>query len=266
MEGGGGGAEGPGAPSLDGSPPGPAAPPAGEREGPGGISSGEPGGGGNSSISGGFPLHALVWHNDHRQLAKVLQKQTYSNNTVERFLRLVVKDLPKQDVEQRDPRGRTPLHLAVSLGYIESAKVLLGHKADVTKENSSGWTVLHEAVSTGDPEMVHMILQHRDYHQTSTTLGGVPELLQKINETPDFYVEMKWEFTSWVPLVSRVCPSDVCRIWKSGAKLRVDITLLGFENMSWERGRRSLIFRGEDTGNWAELIEVSLTKEGWWRE
>ncbi|XP_072736203.1 ankyrin repeat domain-containing protein 13A isoform X3 [Ciconia boyciana] len=105
--------------------------------------------------------------------------------------------------------------------------------------------------------MVQMILQHRDYQQTSMTLGGVPELLQKINETPDFYVEMKWEFTSWVPLVSRVCPSDVCRIWKSGAKLRVDITLLGFENMSWERGRRSLIFKGEDTGGWAELIEIN---------
>ncbi|XP_077163751.1 ankyrin repeat domain-containing protein 13A isoform X3 [Paroedura picta] len=189
-----------------------------------------------SEAGSGFPLHGLVWRGDHRRLEEALEGR---------------------DVEQRDPRGRTPLHLAVSLGYIESAKVLLRHKADVTKENASGWTVLHEAVSTGDPEMVHVILQHRDYHQTSTTLGGVPELLQKINETPDFYVEMKWEFTSWVPLVSRVCPSDVCRIWKSGAKLRVDITLLGFENMSWERGRRSLIFRGEDTGNWAELIEVN---------
>ncbi|NXA49716.1 AN13A protein, partial [Nothocercus julius] len=183
-----------------------------------------------------FPLHVLVWNNDYRRLDE---------------------ELRDQDVDQRDPRGRTLLHLAVSLGYIESAKVLLQHKADVTKENAQGWTVLHEAVSTGDPEMVHMILQHRDYQQTSMTLGGVPELLQKINETPDFYVEMKWEFTSWVPLVSRVCPSDVCRIWKSGAKLRVDITLLGFENMSWERGRRSLIFKGEDTGGWAELIEIN---------
>ncbi|KAM3826164.1 LOW QUALITY PROTEIN: ankyrin repeat domain-containing protein 13A [Vipera latastei] len=188
------------------------------------------------SVVARFPLHLLVWRNDFRQLEAALQGQ---------------------DVDQQDPRGRSLLHLAVSLGYVESVRVLLRHKADVTKENAQGWTVLHEAISTGDPEIVHMVLQHRDYQQTSTTLGGVPELLQKISETPDFYVEMKWEFTSWVPLVSRVCPSDVCRIWKSGAKLRVDITLLGFENMSWERGRRSLIFRGEDTGHWAELIEVN---------
>ncbi|NXM17024.1 AN13A protein, partial [Ploceus nigricollis] len=186
--------------------------------------------------SSAFPLHVLVWNNDYRRLDEELQDQ---------------------DVDQRDPRGRTLLHLAVSLGYLESAKVLLQHKADVTKENAQGWTVLHEAVSTGDPEMVQLILQHRDYQQTSMTLGGVPELLQKINETPDFYVEMKWEFTSWVPLVSRVCPSDVCRIWKSRAKLRVDITLLGFENRSWERGRRTVIFKGEDTGGWAELIEIN---------
>ncbi|OXB62173.1 hypothetical protein ASZ78_015355 [Callipepla squamata] len=242
--------------------------------------------------SSAFPLHVLVWNNEYRRLDEELQEQVTAAlpgreslgcapalcraGGAVLLLHLFVcgfgsesnVSIPylldtQQDVDQRDPRGRTLLHLAVSLGYIESAKVLLQHKADVTKENAQGWTVLHEAVSTGDPEMVHMILQHRDYQQTSRTLGGVPELLQKINEsiflsqTPDFYVEMKWEFTSWVPLVSRVCPSDVCRIWKSGAKLRVDITLLGFENMSWERGRRSLIFKGEDAEGWAELIEIN---------
>nr|XP_033810795.1 ankyrin repeat domain-containing protein 13A isoform X2 [Geotrypetes seraphini] len=190
-----------------------------------------------------FPLHALVWNNDHRSLEK---------------------ELAAENIEELDPRGRTPLHLAVSLGHLESVRVLLRHKANVTRENLQGWTVLHEAVSTGDPEMVQMVLQYREYHTATMALGGVPELLKKTLEAPDFYMEMKWEFTSWVPLLSRMCPNDICRIWKSGAKLRVDATLLGFENMSWIRGKHSYIFKEED--NWAELMEINhddrtVTKE-----
>ncbi|XP_041756401.1 ankyrin repeat domain-containing protein 13A isoform X2 [Coregonus clupeaformis] len=185
-----------------------------------------------------FPLHSLVWENDYRNLEN---------------------ESTKNDIEAVDPRGRTPLHLAVSLGHLESVRVLLRHGAEVTKENTKNWTVLQEAVSTGDPEMVQLVLQRRDYLKASTALGGVPELLSKIRESPDFYMEMKWEFTSWIPLVSRVCPSDVCRIWKSGASLRVDATLLGFENMTWIRGRRSYIFRGDDTCT--ELLEVNHDEE-----
>uniref|UniRef100_A0A4W6GBC8 Ankyrin repeat domain 13A n=1 Tax=Lates calcarifer TaxID=8187 RepID=A0A4W6GBC8_LATCA len=187
-----------------------------------------------------FPLHSAVWENDFRKLEEQIT-------------------LPQNDIEAVDPRGRTPLHLAVSLGHLESVRVLLRHGAAVTKENANNWTVLQEAVSTGDPEMVQLVLQRRDYLKASTALGGVPELLSKIRESPDFYMEMKWEFTSWIPLLSRVCPSDVCRIWKSGASLRVDATLLGFENMTWIRGRRSYIFKGDDSC--AELMEVNHDDE-----
>ncbi|KAF7661989.1 hypothetical protein LDENG_00248680 [Lucifuga dentata] len=183
-----------------------------------------------------FPLHAAVWDNGYRTLEEQMR-------------------LSQDDIEAVDPRGRTPLHLAVSLGHLESARVLLRHAAEVTKENAKNWTVLQEAISTGDPEMVQLVLQRRDYLKASMALGGVPELLSKIRESPDFYMEMKWEFTSWIPLLSRVCPSDVCRIWKSGASLRVDATLLGFENMTWIRGRRSYIFKGDDAS--AELMEVN---------
>ncbi|CAJ1068795.1 ankyrin repeat domain-containing protein 13A [Xyrichtys novacula] len=194
----------------------------------------------SEDIRGKFPLHSAVWENDYRKLE---QQITTSQD----------------DIEAVDPRGRTPLHLAVSLGHLESVRVLLRHGAQVTKENFNNWTVLQEAVSTGDPEMVQLVLQRRDYLKASTALGGVPELLSKIRESPDFYMEMKWEFTSWIPLLSRVCPSDVCRIWKSGASLRVDATLLGFENMTWIRGRRSYIFRGDDSC--AELMEVNHDDE-----
>ncbi|XP_068922580.1 ankyrin repeat domain-containing protein 13D isoform X3 [Petaurus breviceps papuanus] len=182
-----------------------------------------------------YPLHRLVWANRHRELEAALHSRQH-------------------DIELVDPRGRTPLELAVSLGNLESVRVLLRHNANVGKENRQGWAVLQEAVSTGDPEIVQLVLQYRDYQRATQRLAGIPELLNKLCQAPDFYVEMKWEFTSWVPLVSKMCPSDVYRVWKRGQSLRVDTSLLGFEHMTWQRGRRSYIFKGQEAG--ALVMEV----------
>ncbi|XP_036909248.1 ankyrin repeat domain-containing protein 13D isoform X2 [Sturnira hondurensis] len=187
-----------------------------------------------------FPLHRLVWANRHRELEAALHSRQH-------------------DIEQEDPRGRTPLELAVSLGNLESVRVLLRHNANVGKESCQGWAVLQEAVSTGDPEMVQLVLQYRDYQRATRRLAGIPELLSKLRQAPDFYVEMKWEFTSWVPLVSKMCPSDVYRVWKRGESLRVDTSLLGFEHMTWQRGRRSFIFKGQEAG--ALVMEVDHDRQ-----
>ncbi|KAM4742074.1 ankyrin repeat domain-containing protein 13B isoform 1-T1 [Anableps anableps] len=188
-----------------------------------------------------YPIHYLVWHNKHRQLEKELATSE------------------QRDLESLDPRGRTPLHLAVTLGHLECARVLLQHGADVSKENRNGWTVLQEAVSTRDPELVRLVLRYRDYQRTAKRLAGIPILLERLRQAQDFYVEMKWEFTSWVPLVSRICPSDTYRVWKSGQCLRVDTTLMGFEQMTWQRGNRSFIFRGQDSS--AEVMEVDHDRQ-----
>ncbi|XP_062408088.1 ankyrin repeat domain-containing protein 13B [Sardina pilchardus] len=188
-----------------------------------------------------YPLHYLVWHNKHRQLEKELSAYE------------------QVEVETLDPRGRTPLHLAVTLGHLDCARVLLQHGADVSKENRNGWTVLQEAISTRDPELVRLVLSYRDYQRTAKRLAGIPLLLERLRQAQDFYVEMKWEFTSWVPLVSRICPSDTYRVWKSGQCLRVDTTLMGFDQMTWQRGNRSFIFRGQDSS--AVVMEVDHDRQ-----
>lgn len=45
--------------------------------------------------------------------------------------------------------------------------------------------------------------------------------------------------------MSRILPSDVCKIHKSGCKIRLDTTLVDFSDMRWERGDISFIFRGD---------------------
>ncbi|XP_076452626.1 ankyrin repeat domain-containing protein 13D-like [Babylonia areolata] len=192
-----------------------------------------------------YPIHWLAWHNDYRELDRLL-------------------GLKKHDVELKDPRGRTPLHLSVTLGHLESTRVLLRHGADAGAENTHWWSVLHESVCSGDPELVQLVLQYRDFQRYNKRTVGIPELLQQLKESQDFYVEMKWEFTSWVPLISRMCPSDTYRVWKSGSSVRIDTTLLGFDNMSWQRGSRSYVFKS--ASNTAVMMEIDHDNKGVYSE
>lgn len=46
-------------------------------------------------------------------------------------------------------------------------------------------------------------------------------------------------------MVSRILPSDICKIHKCGSSIRLDTTLVDFSDMRWERGDISFIFRGD---------------------
>ncbi len=144
--------------------------------------------------------------------------------------------------------------LAVTLGHLESTRVLLRHGTDVNVVNKGGWNVVQEAVATGDPELLQLVLERRDRQRYNSRVGGIPDLLQKLKNAPDFYVEMKWEFTSWVPFLSRMCPSDTYRVYKQGSNVRIDTTLLGFDHNNWVRGSRSYVFSGRENG--ADLYEI----------
>ncbi|GAB0090028.1 ankyrin repeat domain-containing protein 13D [Sergentomyia squamirostris] len=185
-----------------------------------------------------YPLHWHVWNNEVEQLKEALAEEN------------------GYDVEKKDPRGRTPLMLAVRLGHLECIQTLLP-KANTAVE-CDGWSVVQESVCTGNPDILTAVLEVRDLNRFLHRQAQVPRLLQLLHDAPDFYVEMKWEFTTWVPLMSRFCPSDVYRIYKSGSNVRIDTTLLTFEQTYWKRGHRSYIFIGELES--ARMIEVNHDK------
>jgi hypothetical protein len=62
----------------------------------------------------------------------------------------------------------------------------------------------------------------------------------------DVEFDMQWSFTSIIPFISSICPSDTYKIYKSGNNVRIDTTLVGFEKLSWVRGNISFIFNGND--------------------
>ncbi|XP_055319347.1 ankyrin repeat domain-containing protein 13D isoform X2 [Sitodiplosis mosellana] len=186
-------------------------------------------------IQSEYPLHWAVWNDDHKELQELLKTN-------------------KHDAEKLDTRGRTPLMLAVRLCHLQSVKVLLAAKCNANAERD-GWSVVQEAVCTGDPATLTAILEVRDLQRHIQRTTHVPQLLKKLIDAPDFYVEMKWEFTSWVPLVSRLCPSDVYKVYKRGSNVRIDTTLLGFDGVAtWQRGNRTYIFKGDADA--ATMVEV----------
>ncbi|KAG5680971.1 hypothetical protein PVAND_010445 [Polypedilum vanderplanki] len=177
-----------------------------------------------SEIKKKYPLHYLVWNNDYQELENLLKEN-------------------KHDIEALDPRKRTPLMLAVVLSHLQSVKVLLAAKANTFVE-TDGWTVSQEAVAAKDLDILTSIISFRDLWRQKNRSIQVPELLMKLKNTPDFYVEMNWQFSSWIPLMAKVCPSDTYKVFKRGSFVRIDTTLIGFDQTSWQRGNRSYLFKG----------------------
>lgn len=198
---------------------------------------------GEDEIASKWPLHWMIWNNDHKGLNRLLEQKVY-------------------DKEAKDPRGRTPLHLATTLGHRDCMEIMMYHGADTMATNRHQWSVFHEAICTGNPDIVSMTMMVRDKQQETQIAKDIPLMLEKLQTSPDFYVEMKWEFTSWIPFLSRVCPSDTYKIWKKGTNVRVDTSLVGFENMQWLRGNQSFIFQVTDEG--AKLTEIDHDKMSVW--
>ncbi|XP_058795935.1 ankyrin repeat domain-containing protein 13C isoform X1 [Phymastichus coffea] len=171
-----------------------------------------------------YPIHKCIFEGDMKTLSSLIRTH---------------------DITAKDKQGNTPLHLAVMLGRKECVQFLLTHGVPVKVKNISGWSPLAEAISYGDRQTISSLVRKLKQQAREQMEERRPNLVAALRQMGDFYMELKWDFQSWVPLVSRILPSDICRIHKSGASIRMDTTLVDFNDMRWERGDISFIFNGD---------------------
>ncbi|TPX62666.1 hypothetical protein PhCBS80983_g00309 [Powellomyces hirtus] len=143
-------------------------------------------------------------------------------------------------------RGQSPLTLAISLGRSECVRLLLSAGASTLVKNAEGWTAFQEATSYGNREVMELVYRKRRKELALWLRTTGTKVLQGLSkDLNDFYLEMRWQFGSYVPFVSTLCPSDTYK----GHSIRIDTTLVGFERLSWVRGDISLIFTEEKDGS-----------------
>jgi hypothetical protein len=214
------------------------------------------------SAVGPEELHRACWKGDLELIRKLLKVNK-----------------GREQLNQRDRHGNPPLHIALHLRHKDIISYLLSEGADPTAKNGGGWNSLQEAVASAEREtamQIYMASMQEMQRRFYTRVPKLMDAVEHVGEThpsfphqiihsllsislfffffffdfqiPNFYMELQWEFRSWVPLVSRFCPSDKYRIWKQGSNLRADTTLVGFQNFRWVRGNVSIVFSGRDTG------------------
>ena len=93
--------------------------------------------------------------------------------------------------------------------------------------------------------MIGSLLRKLQHQSKEQLRARKPEMIASLKKLGDFVVDLKWDFTSWLPLVSRILPSDICKISKKGACIRLDTTLVDFTEMRWERGDITFLYKGD---------------------
>ncbi|CAI4231742.1 unnamed protein product [Auanema sp. JU1783] len=169
-----------------------------------------------------YPLHKAAFFNDVRSIKELIKKG--------------------QSLYEQDMHGNTALHISTMLGHRETTALLLSHNAPIKIKNCDGWNPLMEAVSYGDRQIITEMLRKLKSQAREGMTDRKPHLIQILQNLGDFYLELKWDFHSWIPLLSRMLPSDICQIYKKGTMLRMDTTLADFSEKSWERGDISFVF------------------------
>ena len=181
-----------------------------------------------------YPLHRAVFSRD----LKALREYCSGENSNWIF----------KDIHEPDMHGNTPLMIAVKLQRYEEATVLVDYGAQPKfRLSRHHYTPLEQALGLRDKTLLHLLVSAQKKHFIDMIESSHYKFVDQLKELPDFSLVMKWECDSaFIPFLKKMTPSDNYRVYKRGADVRIDLSLVGWENLKSKRGDYSIIFKGED--------------------
>ena len=202
---------------------------------------------------GGYwtPLHYALWEG-HTDVAKLLVKKgakvnmrgfsghstlhwAVRNRDKERMENILAANI--MNVNTRNGRGQTPLHMAISRGFTDGAKLLIAKGAEIDPKDNDGMTPLNMAASMGSKDVVKLLMakgtkvDERDDNYEFTALHyaarfgnkNVAEVL--ITNSANIKAKDKWDYQPihWAAYHDR---ADVVELLISkGADIRAKTSL-----------------------------------------
>ncbi|XP_056670913.1 ankyrin repeat domain-containing protein 13C isoform X4 [Monodelphis domestica] len=111
---------------------------------------------------------------------------------------------------------------------------------------------VHECVFKGDVKRLsslirtHQIAQ-KDLHECAHLLlaHNAPVKVKNAQGWSPLAEAISYGDRQMMPLLSRMLPSDACKIYKQGINIRLDTTLIDFTDLKCQRGDLSFIFTGD---------------------
>jgi len=124
-------------------------------------------------------------------------------------------------------------------------QMLLAKGADPICRNGGDWSPMQEVIASGNKEIATLLFVSCTRKWHADFLSRLAEISAALAQLPDCFLTLHWELRTWVPFLSRFCPSDTYQVWKKGCNVKADATLVGFEHLQWQRGKLSYIFCGD---------------------
>uniref|UniRef100_A0A8C8BVX4 Ankyrin repeat domain-containing protein n=1 Tax=Oncorhynchus tshawytscha TaxID=74940 RepID=A0A8C8BVX4_ONCTS len=168
-----------------------------------------------------------------QQLSNINANNTNANQSVG----TIIDDYNKNPIiltnGNEDLNLEFPVHECVFRGDVRRLSSLI-RTQNISQKDVHGNTPLHVAVMMGHKECALLLLAHNAPVKVKNAQGWSP-LAEAIS----------YGDRQMMPLLSRILPSDNCKIYKQGINIRLDTTLIDFSDMKCQRGDLSFIFNGD---------------------